>query len=199
MNIIEVGKQEDIFIKRNIEFSFIDQMYLDELSNIPDISNSPKLKLKLELLKMRKKKAYSEGESFWLGKNIALEVGLELTEQRKNGSKRIYRYEPWGNFEKDFIALKEFLDEGEYVGRKIRKRNPDEKGLVSNKTLLYRKDNIWLIFSKHPLLGEKYEIISKSNIDDYEVFGEPTEDFIDQSAVYDAIYKQLTNNKDYTL
>lgn len=205
MEIIEVnGRAADVFIKKNFDFTDANQNDLEKLTEAEKRDYlTTTLKIELALLRNKLKSAYSQCESFWLGKDYGLDVGYKLTQQARNGAH--IDFKNYASLNSEFIDLREFLETAEYVGRKIRHKEKTSeskaKGLEPDRTLLYKKDGTWIVFSKHSLLGEKYEILSMFNPEnqDYEIYGEPTEEFRDQHELDAAIYKQLTDAKNKTL
>lgn len=208
MIIVNENRKGNVYIKRGpevVEFSEEQAKKLESLKKIEDKTTNIEIAIKIleDFKKHAGEKNYSGCNDFWLGQDNGLNYIL-TSKQKVNGATNQKTYENFDDMYKSFIDLREFLDEAEYVGRKFKypegPKKTSIKGLMNmeaERTLLYRTNDIWLIFSKSLKDGgEGFEILHRSNKEnfDYEFYGEPTEEFRDKIALDDAIYKKLTNN-----
>ena len=203
----------DVYIKRGPEVGEFTEEQNKKLESLKNEQNkTPAMMITIKILEDFKKHAgevnYSGCNDFWLERDNG--VTYDLLQQRigtgtvKDRTVKSISYKSFDEMYKDFIDLREFLDGAEYVGRKF--EYPEDPKVVSmngvlnmeaERTLLYRTNDIWIVFSKSRQSGfEYFEILHRSNKEnfDYVFYGEPTEEFRDKTELDNAIYKQLTSS-----
>lgn len=153
------------------------------------------------------RKDYSGCESFWI--SIVEDDCIRMVECGHPYSNE-KRFENKEEIEKEFIRLRVFLDQAEYIGKYFKRSKPCAEGSLadrsythdSNSLVLYATDSILLIQRETPYFKDKkFEIISSKYLEDgnYGFVGKVNDEFRDKPELYQAIFKQLTDKPRKTL
>lgn len=148
---------------------------------------------------------YSGCDQFWV--SIIDDDGIKMREQSLYHDYE-KKYKDKESLEQDFISLLSFLEKGKYVGRYFKRTEPfvmesgrenksfvpDEYGLYDIKAplVLYEYDGILLVYDPDM---NYFKIIEKRYTQDgkYEYYGKQNDEYMDKSAIYQAVLKQLDN------
>lgn len=153
---------------------------------------------------------YSGCDQFWV--SIIEEDGIRMTEQAFYYDYE-KKYKDKEKMEKDFVSLLTFLEKGTYVGRYFKRTEPlvmesgredksfvpDEYGLydIDAPLVLYEYDGILLTVERNMVDRNRdfYKIIEKRYTKDgkFEYEGKQNDEYMDKSAIYQAVLKQLDN------
>lgn len=153
------------------------------------------------------RKDYSGCDSFWI--SIVEDDCIRMVEmERPYATEKVF--ETKEDLNKEFIRLRVFLEQAEYIGRYFKRTKPCAEGPLadrsythdSNSLALYATDSILLIQSETPYFKDKkFEIISSKYLEDsnYEFIGKVNNEFRDKPELYQAILRQLTDKPRKTL
>ena len=116
---------------------------------------------------------------------------------------------------KEFISLRSFLQQGEYVGKNFKRTKPlngicfymqNEFSIPECDDILalYRYGDILLVYGRDGFntIKPEYSLISAEFLEDgnYSFYGKKNKEYYDQEAVYEAVKKQVhTKVKKYTM
>ena len=153
------------------------------------------------------RKDYSGCSSFWV--SIVDDDGIRMVENLSPIGD-VKTFDTKNEIDKEFIRLRVFLDQANYVGRYFKRTKPFANGSYvdrsfmhdTNSLVLYATDSILIIQRETPYFkNQKIEIISSRYLEDnnYEFIGKINEEFKDKPKLYQLVFKQLTDKKDKTL
>ena len=156
---------------------------------------------------------FSSRRSFWMSyvgeKGILM---LEQTDEPEYTSKKAYRSKE--DLDEDFIRLRVFLENAKYIGRNFKRTEPiygldamtnedvDTSYVNTDQLALYGNDDCILILSNNENdKSPKFSIVPYKYLDDgkYKFEGEVNNEYMDKAELYQAIFKQLTEEQKKTL
>lgn len=147
---------------------------------------------------------YNGYKNFWT--LVCFDDGLQMVEQTDNDQRNVRRYPDKAAMEKEFVSLREFLKNAEYLGIEYFIPEDIGEGLLmlaigcngsqqsSGIIATYYDDDRAIVYNKS---NNKYELAFQEDIIPKTVGRRVLRDgeFEDKAELYQAIFKQLCNNK----
>lgn len=156
-----------------------------------------------EVLDQLEKEDFNESSkgatNFWV---LSVEEDkLKLIEQNAFGKQKKKKYSSKDEMEKDFISLRDFFAQADYIGRHFIRTEPLSK---ENLNFTYPDDRITVLYAtkdlmlvENEVMGQRlFEMIPPKYLRDgkYTFYGEKNLDYLDSPELYQAIFKQIYNN-----
>ncbi|MCR5787633.1 MAG: hypothetical protein K6G37_00855 [Bacilli bacterium] len=200
MSILMNGQ---LYIKKYPEIFYVDEdtinMNFDEMivdREDPEIDEL--MELRDSIIAQDGTIDYSGMSGFWI--SIIEEDKIKmvcLAEEQLDFPKVIY-YDNEKGLEEDFISLIDFLDKGKYIGQKFRTLNENLKGSKLSyfsddlrPLVLYEYNELFLVLYNK----SRYEMMSPffTKDGDYEIYGKVVDGYKDKPAIYQEIFKQVSD------
>lgn len=160
-----------------------------------------------EVLEQLEKEPFNEtskgSNTFWI--LDVEEDGLKLIEQNIFSKQKTKKYKSKEELEKDFVSLRDFFSEAEYIGRHFLRTEP----LYGNMNFTIPDDQITVLYATKDLMliennimgNKKFQMLPPRYLRDgkYTFYGEKNLEYLDTPELYQAIFKQIYSDNQLRL
>ncbi len=193
---MEILMSGELYIKRRPDIRETSIEDLDRLESMKEDPTIPEQAIEAyqQMLDMDGEPDYTGCNSFWV--SVIHDDGIKMAEQSpyKSVYPKVKTYESKEEMDENFISLREFLSEAEYVGRNFKPKEETARNQLNTQKLLYKLGDLWIVEENDYLAGHNMVVFAENRgtkSDNYEFYGEVDETYKDPSMMYQTIFKEI--------